>query len=136
MDTDEKSFTVIYPQVKVQGAGNECGPLAIAFATELAHTGRLSYINFKVNELRSHLLKCLLVNKLTPFPRDGKEIMSKRLSTEQVAVICTCRLPAHYDTETIFCSKCRKYCHYKCHNVNEKPSSRSWLCGVCRYVNI
>ena len=133
MDSDQNSFTVIYPKVKDQLEGiNECGPLAIAFATQLAFSGRVTFVDFKLEELRPHLLKCLKAGRLEPFPRNGEESATKRLKTEEVVVFCTCRLPGHYDMNLVLCMKCRRWCHYKCHGLTQKPLERRWLCTICK----
>lgn len=133
MDTDEPTFKIIYPKVKDQRKGiNECGPLSIAFATQLAFSNKLTYVDFKIPELRAHLLKCLKLGKFEPFPKDGEETATRRIASEIVKVCCTCRLPPHFDINTIQCSKCRKDCHYKCHGVVQTPTARRWLCNVCK----
>ena len=133
MDTDEKSFPVIYPRVKDQlGGGNACGPLAIAYATQLAFSEKVTYVDFKLDELRPHLLKCLKAKELQPFPRNGEELPTKRLKIEEVKVFCACRLPENYDENAIFCSRCKEWCHYKCNDLTHKPLERRWICKRCK----
>lgn len=57
VNTKQPDFTVLHFKAKTQEEGiNECGPLAIAFATELAFTSKLSYVDFNISELRPHLI--------------------------------------------------------------------------------
>lgn len=130
--TEDSSFTVEHNLVKNQQENtNECGPLAIAFATELAFENKISFVNFDLENLRSHLLKCFVERKFTPFPRIGSASASKKMSTESVEVVCLCRLPLHFDQNVIKCSKCKLWCHYKCHNLVSTPTTRRWLCDNC-----
>ena len=51
---DEDSFKVIYRKVKKQDEGtHQCGPLAIAYATELVFTNQVSFVDFALSVISS-----------------------------------------------------------------------------------
>lgn len=125
-------FIIHYAEVRLQeNSINECGPLALAFATECAFTGTVKYVNFKLTQLRPHLLQCILDRKMQPFPRHDKPRLSKILFKETVQVLCGCNLPPHYDQKVVYCSKCRRYCHYKCNDLVTEPTAKRWVCKDC-----
>ena len=133
INTDERTFKVIHSHVKEQSDNsNDCGLLAIAFATELAFTEQLMYVDFNSLELRPHLIKCLNEKKMKPFPRGGLPLPSKRLEVASIEVCCFCRLPPHFDVTTIFCMRCRIWCHLRCNGLTCKPPGRHWECNACK----
>jgi len=132
MKTEEDSFKVV-SEVKdqrfsVQGT-NQCGVLAVAFATELAFSGKVTYVNFLLNQLRPHLLKCIRADKFQPFPRAPEPVKpAKRLGGPlPVQVHCYCRLPGTFGT-MVLCASCRRYYHIKCMGLTREPTARRWLC--------
>lgn len=135
MRSSGASFKVIHWNVKSQPRQsiNECGPLCVAYATHLALTGSVSYADFTISRLRPHLRECLLQSQFKAFPVKSEVSASKRIRSEVIEVYCSCRLPASYDANSVKCSKCREWCHFKCHGVVENPSARRWLCNACRF---
>ena len=49
--------------------GRMCGPFAIAYAAEILDRRSSSETVFDVNKMREHLITCLEMQRLTPFPK-------------------------------------------------------------------
>lgn len=76
----EKAIKVSVSEVKQQQNGVDCGVYAIANLTEFCFTGNCDNqpVNYDINNMRSHLVKCINDKKFTPFPRRPQQ--KKRLS--------------------------------------------------------
>ena len=55
--------------VQRQPGGYNCGLFAIAFAAEILDGKSPSEALFSVDEMRGHLISCLEMQKLSPFPK-------------------------------------------------------------------
>ena len=67
VDGGEKIVTFL--PVQKQPDGHNCGPFAIAYATEILDGRSPSEAVFDVNKMREHLITCLEMQRLTPFPK-------------------------------------------------------------------
>jgi hypothetical protein len=64
--TDE--MTIEVKKMQTQHGSKDCGLFAIATSTALLNGLDVSQITFRQEEMRTHLISCLTVNSLTPFP--------------------------------------------------------------------
>ena len=87
----DTSITLKVEKTQFQKGGSDCGLFAIAFATDLCHGNNPASYRYDPDKLRSHLLECLRLKKMTPFPsqlhRPGRH------QTERIRVYCSCHLP-------------------------------------------
>ena len=60
---------VTFLPVQKQPDGHNCGPFAIAYAAEILDGRSPSEALFDVNKMREHLITCLEMQRLTPFPK-------------------------------------------------------------------
>ena len=64
----DTSITLKVEKTQFQKGGSDCGLFAIAFATDLCHGNNPASYRYDQDKLRSHLLECLRLKKMTPFP--------------------------------------------------------------------
>ena len=60
---------VTFLPVQKQPDGRSCRPFAIAYATEILDGRSPSEAVFDINKMREHLITCLEMQRLTPFPK-------------------------------------------------------------------
>ena len=63
-----KSVPTFLP-IQKQPDGHNCGPFAITYAAEVLNGRSPSEAVFDVNKMREHLITCLEMQRLTPFPK-------------------------------------------------------------------
>lgn len=129
--TRELGFSVRFPKVQLQGFTMDCGPLAVAFATEFCFMQEVYTVEFDVAHLRTHLLDCLLSKEMTLFPATRSKIKANFGRPLSVLVYCSCRMPESFDTDMVECSKCKDFFHFKCEDLLEIPQKRRWTCAKC-----
>ena len=59
---------ITFLPIQKQPDDHNCGPFAIAYAAEILDGRSPSEIVFDVNKMREHLITCLEMQRLTPFP--------------------------------------------------------------------
>ena len=123
----DTSITLKVEKTQFQKGGSDCGLFAIAFATDLCHGNNPGQL-----ELRSHLLECLRLKKMTPFPsqlhRPG------RPQTEHIRVYCSCHLLDDGKEKMAACDRCAEWYHISCENIPKavfKNSGTFWICSKC-----
>lgn len=112
--------------VKKQENGNDCGVLAIAYATSLLNgqdPTQLEYTN-----CREHLLKCFKEGKISMFPAKP-EMKNPVIEEFTVDLVCQCR--GMEDGAMIQCIICNKKYHHRCINVRATRSAK-WRCLNCQ----
>lgn len=140
--TSEDSFDVAVAPCQYQINSDDCGVMAIAFATELLFGGDPSTACFIQSQLRKHLKMCLRNKALTPFPKGGHvRKVNIAASTITVQVHCTCRRPQRFLTipvaaqeDMAACSKCSKWFHRGCQSIPNNVFLRAkaiWTCTDC-----
>jgi hypothetical protein len=67
-DDSNVAFTGIEFQQQV--GSSDCGLFTIGFAVDLLEGNDITKIVYDQSQMRTHLIKCLKDNKLTPFPRN------------------------------------------------------------------
>ena len=61
-------LTILSKSVQQQGNGVDCGVYATAFATSLVYGSNPEKESYVKKKIRPHLVECLKIGKLTPFP--------------------------------------------------------------------
>ena len=90
--------------------------------------------------MRSHLLHCLLEDKVTEFPRTEHAIRKCFEKTIKVMLYCSCRMPWKksdnnvVDRQMAVCSGCRGWFHRMCERIPTaifQEKSKDWYCFQC-----
>lgn len=79
-----------------QPNANDCGPHAIAYATELAHKSDPVKCDWDFNSLRPHLIHSFESGTLTRFPKTGERkirLGNKVRKSVTSPIYCICRTP-------------------------------------------
>ena len=121
MKSDLECLTLKVQPTQQQENGYDCGVMAIAYGTSLAYNqdpSKITYIN-----PRDHLLKCLSLNRITPFPSHAADHEGP-LHVETVDLGCFCRGIAK-DLPVVRCNTCCLLCHVKCVSSGQIP--RNWV---------
>jgi len=75
-----KSIKVNVVSVQQQSGQSECGLYAMAFAADLCvNIDPCSQVYYE-SKLRSHLLKCFVSQKITPFPSRRRRMLEERIT--------------------------------------------------------
>ena len=94
----------------------DCGLFSIAFATALVFGEQPGNFLFDQKKMRAHLIQCLEVQQITPFPivkmRRGAAYLKLKV-VEDVPVYCLCRMPELSDSIWVECSACKEWYHSK-----------------------
>ena len=126
------SITLEVHNVQLQEGGSDCGVYAVAYATDLCYGNNPSNLHYHQGKLRLHLIECLEMKEMTPFPSQSRRPSDPLI--EEVRVYCTCRLPDGGEEEMAACDKCNEWYHSSCENIPAGVfvnSKRSWLCSRC-----
>ena len=118
----------------------DCGVLAIAHAVEFCDTqyldiqispGKIEWQFQSGNLLREHLVKCLELKRMTPFPIFSTDF-NYHVYHDQVLMECPiCHWSNFYD-KMVECALCKKWLHCKCvHYISVADESENWLCAPC-----
>ena len=125
MKSDSECLTLKVQPTQQQENGYDCGVMAIAYGTSLAYNqdpSKITYIN-----PRDHLLKCLSLNRITPFPSHAAD-HGGPLHVETVDLGCFCR-GITKDLPVVRCNLCSLLCQVKCVLSGRIP--RNWVCHCC-----
>ena len=132
--TKKRYFTVSIGNVNKQAGDNDCGLIAAAYITSIAHGQDPSSVVYNQGLLRQHLFKCLEAKKMDLFPivRKRRVLPPKIVKVE---VYCYCRLP-NDGKEMVQCSKkgCKEWFHLQCiKNGNSNVTlGQKWFCNNCK----
>ena len=77
-------LTILSKSVQQQGNGVDCGVYAIALATILVYGSNPEKESYDKKKIRPHLLECLKIGKLTPFPTITGEVVRCDTATSNV----------------------------------------------------
>ena len=124
--------------INIEGQRNtfDCGVLAIASATELAHGQGPVLCSWDTSRvMRDHLLSCLENGHMTRFPttRRRRVGLGKRVRKSiKENVYCDCMMPNDKDKPMIQCDFCKKWFHLLCVELEEKCYDNvKWTCSHC-----
>ena len=132
---------VIMKSVQQQTSHVDCGVFAIAFATALAFGQDPSKLRFDVPKMRQHLVECLKLKKMSPFPEMkpgcSDVVLSKR-KFYTVELFCSCRMPYEKPKSEADlmaqCGGCKEWFHQRCEKIALeifKTSGMNFLCAMC-----
>ena len=91
MKCPSDTIKVKIASVQQQSNGIDCGVFSIAFVQSILLGDDISLISYDQVRLRSHLLQCLLRNKLSPFPPALATVKRCKARTIEIPVYCNCR---------------------------------------------
>ena len=132
---------IIMKSVQQQTSHVDCGVFAIAFATALAFGQDPSKLRFDVPKMRPHLVECLKLKKMSPFPemKPGcSDIVLSKRKFYTVELFCSCRMPYEKPKSEADlmaqCGSCKEWFHQRCEKIALeifKTSGMSFLCALC-----
>ena len=104
--------TILSQFVQQQGDGVDYGVYAIAFATILAYGSNPWKENYDKKKIRPHLVECLKIGKLPPFPTITGEVVRCDTATSNIELYCLCRVPYAPPTDERYemaqCNQCKE----------------------------
>ena len=108
----------------------------IAHAIEILHGEIVENSSFDVTLMRDHLLVCLQLQILSPFPKTNERIYRSRSVCLFFSVYCICREAYFHDDvksdDGYFmanCNSCGEWYHKKCMNISKFSEMRSTTCS-------
>jgi hypothetical protein len=135
-DAKEMLYEVAPCQRMADKEIGDCGVLAIAFATSIAHGIDPSPLFFNGSDIRKHLFNSFLSGEMSIFPATPRRSTKRECKTRSIPVFCSCRrtdFRENRDWELIECGKCREWFHRMCFDLNfpENPEKVKWYCNNC-----
>lgn len=121
-------YVLEFERMQRQRGASDCGLFAIAFATALCCGYNPAAVEFKQNNLRSHLIESFEKREIQPFPSKEK-IRSRSLTKVSVALYCLCRLPE--SGYMIQCDVCQEWYHDTCIIIPKNINNIKWYCQPC-----
>ena len=85
-------LTILSKSVQQQGNGVDCGVYAIAFTTSLVYGSNPEKESYD-KKIRPHLVECLKIGKLLPFPSITGEFVRCDTATSNIELYYLCRVP-------------------------------------------
>ena len=114
-------LTILSKSVQQQGNGVDCGVYAIAFTTSRAYGSNPGKESYDEKKIRPHLVECLKIGKLTPFPTITGEVVRCDTATSNVELYCLCRVPYAPPTDERYemaqCNQCKEQFHRVCEKI-------------------
>lgn len=133
LHTASKAITIEYINVQQQRGGSDCGLFSIANAHTLCSGDDPVKCLYVQNEMRSHLLKALIDQKMNHFPsKPRKKVQNTVLRTSSIEIFCTCRIPDD-GGRMVGCESCDEWFHEACVRVTaeELDDHEPWYCTKC-----
>lgn len=131
------TLTIRMIDVNPQGNTWDCGVLAIAIAYDLCCGNNPAVVRYDSKHIRPHLVECLKQCMFTRFPLQGKRQSQGVISSKEVELFCTCRMPEEKDNTIdpmAECDDCREWYHRSCMNIPDKVFGKKevpWRCKKC-----
>lgn len=123
-------------EVQKQANGANCGVHAIAIAYDLCAGLDPAKAEYNHKEIRRHLLQCLTEGSITRFPTRGERMSSGIVSSTDVELHCTCRMPEEEYVPMARCDKCNVWYHKECMDIpNDVLFAQEeiyWECKSCK----
>ena len=137
------SFTKpIYRELKLdimnimsQPDSSSCGLFAFACAADLVHKIDPTLSQYDAQQMRPHLRTCFEKGLITPFPITKKRrvpLGSRIWKSEQLVLVCECRMPRERKSPVILCMSCKNLFHIACVKVQDSCKDSSWICNQCK----
>lgn len=135
-----QSDIYIFDLMNVQSQPNlsDCRLFAIASAIELVEGGDPLVCQWDSSQMRHHLLCCLEQGKLQKFPctRQRRIRFGSRVRKSiREKIFCICRMPNDKTKGMTECTRCFKWYHNVCVQLQESEESLrnvQWICTACR----
>ena len=113
--SSKSELNVNIMDIHMQSGTNDCGMFAIANATAnataIVHGISPGSQAYKQEDMRTHLAKCLIDGKLTPFPLVKRRRCKNQVKSSQyVKLYCICRMPEDPKLKMIECTNCKHPC--------------------------
>ena len=121
--------------IMTQPDSSSCGLFAIACCTDLVHKLDPTLSQYDVTQMRAHLRKCFENRTMVPFPvtRKRRVPLGNRIKrSQQLELICECRMPKERKSPIISCSSCKNLFHIGCVNADSMDSC--WRCTQCNEI--
>lgn len=130
LKSERPSISIQKISTQQQSGFLDCGLFAIAYSLEAClGTTRTVKQKFDQKKMRQHLINCLEINLLAPFPKTKGNVLCSLEERMKLNVYCVCRLPDIYDKEMILCDVCSKWFHKRCVAVID--AHLEWMCPNC-----
>ena len=129
---ENKSITIEVRNIQRQTGMNDCALFAMAYAVDLSYGNDPSTLWYYQHKLRQHLVECLELKKLTPFP--SRACHPSKVLIIDLPVYCICWLTEDENDSMAKCERCLEWFHKSCEDIPEvifEDPSASWLCGQC-----
>ena len=114
-------LTILSKSVQQQGNGVDCGVYAIAFTTSRAYGSNPGKESYDEKKIRPHLVECLKIGKLTPFPSITGEFVRCDTATSIIELYYLCRVPYTPPTderhEMAQCNQYKEWFHRVCEKI-------------------
>ncbi|KAG1702037.1 Nucleoporin NUP35 [Nymphon striatum] len=124
-----EKITVDVMDCQKQSGGNDCGLFAVAHATALCFGMDPSLFQWKQDQMRSHLKKCISSGRIEMFPHTYQNVHKKViLFSFDFDIYCHCRKP--YDKKcsgkgVVACDKCNQWYHQSWNSHLSSPEPMS-----------
>ena len=113
-------LTILSKSVQQQGNGVDCGVYAIAFTTSLVYGSNPEKESYD-KKIRPHLVECLKIGKLLPFPSITGEFVRCDTATSNIELYYLCRVPYTPPTderhEMAHCNQYKEWFHRVCEKI-------------------
>ena len=125
------SITLEVHDTQLQKGNDDCALFAIAYATDLCYGNDPAGLRYFQEKLRQHLIECLKLKKILPFPSRPQRHTKPVINT--LEVFCTCRLPEN-DEDMVACDVCNEWYHISCEEIPLMVLTSGedrWFCSRC-----
>ena len=132
VQTKTKELRLNFLNTSQQRRSSDCGLYAIATATAICAGKDPCTQMFHQDQMRAHLLKCLINERMTLFPAEECDPTDGRIKNIQnVEIFCHCRQPSC--GKMIQCPWCSEWFHHGCETISQKQWKKptTWICSNC-----
>lgn len=131
---ESSNITIELAQFQRQKTKAECGLFAIAAAFSIAKGNDPSEDRYDLEQMRTHLFKCLNEERLEQFPAYPGQIASQRKKVYSVSACCQCKdlLNLSADETVWRCENCAQFCHAPQENIMSSCSEDFQDMKLCR----
>ena len=132
VQTRESTLVVQMMDVQTQSGGDDCGLFAIAISFALCSGKNPCEIEFRQDVMRSHLVSCFCIGKLSHFPSKPRKVLKDAKHEETLSVFCLCRMPED-KKGMVQCVACQEWFHRRCQKIPHAVFTKKapWRCSSC-----
>lgn len=128
MNCQSTSIKIEFASIKQQRGSTDCGLFAIACATSLCFGVSPETQNFVKDEMRSHLGKCFMEGKISPFPVSPSNLTPANNYFYDILLCSKCRVPQFSENSLIQCLFCNRLFHLSC----DLTPCNLFICSDCK----